>query len=95
MSFSRLVIYLLKLDYKKRSEDASSLMKEAIYSNHDYYTDAIEGIQELLPSNETHILNSANSCILTVVEALPEPILIPDEGIRKKCKDIKKTSRYY
>lgn len=94
MSFSRLVIYLLKLDYKKRSEDASSLMKEAIYSNHDYYTGAIEGIQELLPSNETHILNSANSCILTVVEALPEPILIPDEGgwngLERSAKILKK-----
>lgn len=71
---------MLKLDYKKRSSPVSKSMEEAIYSNHNYYNDCINSIQELLPSPETHILNSANSCILTVVEALPEPIFIPNEG---------------
>lgn len=71
---------MLKLDYKKRSSPVSKSMEEAIYSNHNYYTDCVNSIQKLLPSAETHILNSANSCILTVVEALPEPILIPNEG---------------
>lgn len=71
---------MLKLEYKKIPDESVKAMKEAIDSKHDYYNDAIVEIQKILPSNETHILNSANSCIFTIVEALPEPILITDEG---------------
>lgn len=71
---------MLELEYKKRSDNVNLTMKEAVNSDYDYYDDAVDKIKELLPSPEAHILNSANSCVLTVTEALPEPILIPDEG---------------
>ncbi|OED30623.1 hypothetical protein [Methanosphaera sp. WGK6] len=71
---------MLKLEYKKISKHTRNAMKKAIDSKKNYYTEAIDTIKELLPSKEIHILNSANSAIFTVVEALPEPIVIPDEG---------------
>ncbi|WP_455645202.1 DegT/DnrJ/EryC1/StrS family aminotransferase [Methanosphaera sp.] len=71
---------MLKLEYKKISTQTSNAMKKAVDSNKDYYNEAVDTIKELLPSNEIHILNSANSAIFTIVEALPEPIIIPDEG---------------
>ncbi len=71
---------MLKLKYKKIPDESVKAMKEAVDSNHDYYNDAITEIQKIFHSNETHILNSANSCIFTIVEAIPEPILITDEG---------------
>lgn len=53
---------------------------DAVYSDENYYELAVDKIKELLPSQNTYILNSANSCILTVVESLPEPILTVDQG---------------
>lgn len=80
---------MLKLEYKKISDDTKRIMKEAVDSGHDFYVDAVESIQKIHPSARTHILNSANSCILTVAEALPEPILTVDmggwNGFRKSC----------
>jgi len=71
---------ILELKFKKLSDDVKEAIKYAVDSDDDYYEIASSRIQELLPSKNTYILNSANSCILTVIESLPEPILIPDQG---------------
>lgn len=71
---------MLQLKYKEIPEHTRNFMKKAIDSDYDYYDYAVNKIKELFPSQEVHILNSANSCIFTITEALPEPILVPDEG---------------
>ena len=80
---------MLKLEYKKISDDTKKIMKEAVDSSQDFYVDAVESIQDIHPSARTHILNSANSCLFTVAEALPEPILTVDmggwNGFKKSC----------
>lgn len=80
---------MLELEFKAIAEDTKDFMKDAVGNCHDYYDEAVCTVQELLPSNETHILNSANSCILTVVEALDGPILTVDmggwNGFKKSC----------
>lgn len=80
---------MLKLEYKKISDDTKKIMKEAVDSSQDFYVDAVESIQDIHPSVRTHILNSANSCLFTVAEALPEPILTVDmggwNGFKKSC----------
>lgn len=85
---------MLKLEYKKISTDTCEVMKNALCSNHDYYDDTIQAITDILPSGKAYILNSANSCIFTVVEALPEPILTVDmggwNGFKKSCDILNK-----
>lgn len=85
---------MLRLNYKKLSEDTKEIMKDAIDNGRDYYDDAINAIQSVHPAGNTHILNSANSCILTVTEALPEPILTVDmggwNGFKKSCDVLSK-----
>ncbi len=80
---------MLKLEYKKISDDTKKIMKDAVDSSQDFYVDAVESIQDIHPSVRTHILNSANSCLFTVAEALPEPILTVDmggwNGFKKSC----------
>lgn len=71
---------ILDLKYKRVSDDTRNAVRRALDSDEDYYSIAVDKIRELLPSKNTYILNSANSCILTVIESLPEPILIPDQG---------------
>ncbi len=71
---------MLKLEYKKIPEDVLEYMEESIRSDVDYYDKAICKIKEILPSDEIHILNSANSCIFTVVEALDDPIVVVNQG---------------
>lgn len=81
---------MLALEYKKISDDTKKIMKEAVDSGGDFYADAVESIQDIHPSSQTHILNSANSSIFTVAEALPEPILSVDmggwNGFKKSCE---------
>ena len=57
---------MLKLEYKKISDDTKKIMKDAVDSKHNFYVDAVESIQKIHPAKQTHILNSANSCIFTV-----------------------------
>ena len=80
---------MLALESKKISDDTKKIMKEAVDSGGDFYADAVESIQDIHPSSQTHILNSANSCLFTVAEALPEPILTVDmggwNGFKKSC----------
>ena len=80
---------MLKMEYKKISDDTKKIMKDAVDSRQDFYVDAVESIQDIHPSVRTHILNSANSCLFTVAEALPEPILTVDmggwNGFNKSC----------
>ncbi len=71
---------MLELEYKKIPSKTQIEMREAVGSENDYYTIATKEIQKVIPSKETYILNSANSCIFTITEALPDPILIPDMG---------------
>lgn len=65
-------------------------MQDALSSEHDYYDDAVNAIQELLPSGDIHVLNSANSCLVALAHCLPEPILVPDmggwNGFNKSCE---------
>ncbi|MDO5826014.1 MAG: hypothetical protein BZ137_07465 [Methanosphaera sp. rholeuAM130] len=85
---------MLKLEYKKISDDTLRAMRDAVGSNHDHYEDAVCAIRFILPSAETHILNCADSCIFTVVESLPEPILTVDmggwNGFKKSCDILNK-----
>ena len=55
---------ILELKYKRLSDDVKKAVKYAVDSDYDYYSIAVSQIQELL----------------TVLESLPEPILIPDQG---------------
>lgn len=88
---------MLKIEYKKIPEHTVNFMKRVVGSKHDYYNDAVNKMKTELSSPEVHILNSANSCIFTIVEALPEPILIPNEGgwngLQKSAKILNKEVR--
>lgn len=70
---------MLELNYKKISENAKDAMANAVGVDHDYYNDATEVIGKYYPG-DIHILNSANSCIITTVEAVEDPILTVDMG---------------
>ncbi|RAP47750.1 MAG: hypothetical protein BZ136_05870 [Methanosphaera sp. rholeuAM74] len=71
---------MLELENKSISSDTVEAMRDAVGKSYDYYNSAVDEIKKILPSDEVHILNSANSCILTVLEAIPEPILVADQG---------------
>lgn len=71
---------MLELENKSISSDTVEAMRDAVGKSYDYYNSAVDEIKKILPSDEVHILNSANSCILTVLEAIPEPILVTDQG---------------
>ena len=68
------------LEFKKISEDTLEVMKTAVESKEDYYSMAVDKIQDLLGGTNTHILNSANSCLLVIAEKIEEPILVADQG---------------
>lgn len=68
------------LEFKKISEDTAAAMKEAVNSDADYYSMTVNCINNLIPSDEVHVLNSANSCLITLAECICEPILVCDMG---------------
>lgn len=86
------------LEFKKISEDTIESMKEAFITSEDFYPKAVEEINRLIPSDEIHILNSANSCLITVAECIPEPILVCDmggwNGFIKSCELFGKNVEY-
>ena len=86
------------LEFKKISEDTRNVMKDAVGSNADFYSLAVEKIRGLFNCNNTYILNSANSCLLVVAEAVPEPVLVADQGgwngFIKSCEIFDKMVEY-
>lgn len=71
---------MLKLKFKNISTDTQETMKEAINSTQDYYSVTVDTIKNTFSSDESYVLNSANSCLLTIVQSLPEPVLVADQG---------------
>ncbi len=55
-------------------------MKESLFDDEDYYSRAVNCISDMFECGESYILNSANSCLLTVAEAVEEPVLTVDQG---------------
>lgn len=86
------------LEFKKISEDTLEVMKTAVGSKEDYYSMAVDKIQDLLGGINTHILNSANSCLLVIAEKIEEPILVADQGgwngFIKSCEVFDKKIEY-
>lgn len=86
------------LEFKKISEDTLEVMKTAVGSKEDYYSMAVDKIQDLLGGINTHILNSANSCLLVIAEKIEEPILVTDQGgwngFIKSCEVFDKKIEY-
>ncbi len=86
------------LNFKKISDDTAEIMKDAVGSKKDYYSVAVNKIQKLTKSNETHILNSANSCLLVIAEKIGEPVLVADQGgwngFIKSCEIFDKKVEY-
>ncbi|PAV07200.1 PLP-dependent aminotransferase family protein [Methanosphaera cuniculi] len=70
---------MLELKYKKINPEIQKAMQQALTTSNDYYSEAIKTIQQHYPGNIT-ILNSANSCIFTVLEAVDDTIAVPDMG---------------
>ncbi|MBR0472947.1 MAG: hypothetical protein IJI98_09660 [Methanosphaera sp.] len=68
------------LEFKKISCDTLGVMRDALCSGEDYYMIARERIGDLIASSDVHILNSANSCLLCVAEAVGGPVLVCDMG---------------
>ncbi|MCD7782080.1 MAG: hypothetical protein LUG89_05245 [Methanosphaera sp.] len=85
---------MLEIEYKKKSADVVDAMTNSLRDDHDYYSEAIGEINKLVASDEIHIVNSANSAILTVMEAVCDPILIPDmggwNGVQRSCDVLNK-----
>lgn len=86
------------LKFKKISEDTRIVMKDALDSDTDYYSLAGEKIRDMYDSRASYILNSANSCLLVVAEAISEPVLVADQGgwngFIKSCEIFGKTVEY-
>lgn len=86
------------LEFKKISEDTLEVMKTAVESKEDYYSMAVDKIQDLLGGTNTYILNSANSCLLVIAEKIEEPILVADQGgwngFIKSCEVFDKKIEY-
>lgn len=84
---------MLNLEYKKIRPNTQKAMQKAIQKPDDYYTQAVETIKQYYPGEIT-ILNSANSCILTTIEASQQPVAIPDmggwNGVEHTCKLLNK-----
>ncbi len=80
---------MLDIEYKKRSKHVSEALKKAVDDDVDYYSLAIDSIDNLIDSNETYILNSANSALLCVAETVRDPVAIADmggwNGFEKSC----------
>ena len=55
-------------------------MIKSLSDNQDHYLPTVEAIKEMFDCEETHILNSANSCLIAIAEKLPEPIIVADQG---------------
>ncbi len=68
------------LEFKKINEDTVNFMKNSLVESYDYYEEATCKINEMIPSENVHILNSANSCLITLAESIPEPVLVCDMG---------------
>ncbi|RAP51744.1 MAG: hypothetical protein BZ138_04445 [Methanosphaera sp. rholeuAM270] len=68
------------LEFKRISDDSVAVMRDAVGSDVDYYSRAVESISNLVPSRDVHILNSANSCLLCLCECIPDPVLVCDMG---------------
>lgn len=83
------VLLLLKVEFKKISEDTLLFMRDSVGSSTDFYAEAVNVIGDLLSPGEVHILNSANSCLTVLAESIPEPVLVPDmggwNGFNKAC----------
>ncbi len=81
---------MLKIEYKKKSSSVSMAMKEAVDDNVDYYPLTVGKIKEFIPSCDVHVLNSANSALLVIAQALCDPILICDmggwKGFERSCE---------
>ena len=71
---------MLELEFKKISEDTMNVMENSVSSNHDFYGDAVSIVESLLGDGDIHLLNSANSCLITLAECVHEPILVQDMG---------------
>lgn len=86
------------LEFKKISDDTLEVMKKSIGTKEDYHTLASDKIQDLLGGENTHILNSANSCLLVIAQKIEEPILVADQGgwkgFIKACEIFNKNVEY-
>ena len=71
---------MLELKFKEISEDTREAMKESLFDDEDYYCLAVNCIKDMFECDESYILNSANSCLLTVAEAVEEPVLTVNQG---------------
>lgn len=68
------------LEFKKKSDDTVNIMANALNSGNDYYDEAVSVIGDLFSSDDVHVLNSANSCLISVAECVPDPVLVCDMG---------------
>lgn len=68
------------LEFKKISDDALNAMREVLSVSGDYYGMAVDEIRRLIPCDDVHILNSANSCLLVVAECVSGSVLVCDMG---------------
>lgn len=86
------------LEFKKINEDTINFMKESMDESYDFYEEASCKINDIIPSENIYILNSANSCLITLAESIPEPVLVCDmggwNGFIKSCELFDKNVEY-
>ncbi|RAP43658.1 MAG: hypothetical protein BZ136_09465 [Methanosphaera sp. rholeuAM74] len=68
------------LEFKKISRDTLGVMCDAAGSGVDFYGLCVDCVGDVLGCGETYILNSANSCLLVVAEAIGDCVLVCDQG---------------
>ena len=71
---------MMVLEFKRIDRDTLSVMRDAVGSDMDYYSLCVDSVEDVLGSGDTYILNSANSCLLAVAEAVDDCVLVCDQG---------------
>lgn len=87
------------LSFKKISEHAKDFMKESIDSGTDYHKLVVEKLCSTYSSDEAYVLNSANSCLITICKSIPDSVLVCDmggwNGFIKSCELFDKRIEYF
>ena len=92
------MVNCLVLEFRKIDDDTREVMRGAVDGAIDYYGVCVDSVGEVLGCGSTSILNSADSCLLVVAEAISGAVLVPDmgawNGFVKACEVFDKNVEY-